>query len=44
MIAMAGNHGNFAPAAVRGTVSGRFSPEAVAAGFASVYQQALHHG
>jgi glycosyltransferase involved in cell wall biosynthesis len=44
MIAMAGNHGNFAPAAVRGTVSGRFSPEAVATGFASVYQQALHHG
>jgi glycosyltransferase involved in cell wall biosynthesis len=44
MIAMAAEHANYSPAGVRKTVSGRFSPEAVAQGFTSVYQRVLHHG
>ncbi len=44
MIAMASEHGNYSPDTVRSTVSGRFSPEAIASGFLSVYKRVLHHG
>jgi len=44
MIAMAAEHANYSPATVRATVSGRFSPQAVASGFLSVYQRVLQQG
>jgi glycosyltransferase involved in cell wall biosynthesis len=43
MIAMAADHAHYTPATVRGSVSGRFSPQAIANGFTSVYRQVLHH-
>lgn len=44
MVRMAKDHENYAPAAVRESVSQRFSPKAVAEGFDAVYQKALAHG
>ena len=43
MIAIASGHANYSPATVRATVTGRFSPEAVASGFLSIYQRVLQH-
>lgn len=44
MVRMAREHGNYPPAAVRGSVSQRFSPKVIAHGFDAVYQNALAHG
>lgn len=44
MIAIAGTHGRYDPAAIRRTVSDRFGPDAVGTRFLSIYQRLLAHG
>ena len=44
MIQISRDHGHYAPATVRASVSERYSARAVAEGFDTIYQEALTHG
>jgi glycosyltransferase involved in cell wall biosynthesis len=44
MVRMAQEHGRYSPAAIRASVSQRFSPQAVAKAFDAVYREAIAHG